>query len=113
MAPAMAVARSGSDEVRLEWSSGETKLVGLVRNEGTVSLTGRVTVGEAPAAAASVALSSDAGLRGPESPDGDGRFGPWPLSGGRNVLRLSGVEAEAGGAVDLVIEVEADGAVEE
>jgi len=100
-----ALARSGSDEIRLEWADGATKVVGLVRSDGTVSVTGRVTVGGVPATSTSVALSSESAVRGPETPDGDGRFGPWALSHGRNVIRLTGVP---GGAVELIIELEED-----
>ena len=108
MEPALALARSDSDEIRLEWADGGTKVVGLVRSDGTVSVTGRVTVGGVPATSTSVALSSETGVRGPETPDGDGRFGPWALSRGRNVIRLTGVPGEAGRAAELIIELEED-----
>ena len=48
-------------------------------------------------------LSSDEVTTGPESLDADGRFGPWPLARGENVLRLTGLPAQAGGRAQLVV----------
>ncbi|MFH1689422.1 MAG: zf-HC2 domain-containing protein [Candidatus Eisenbacteria bacterium] len=107
-APAAAVSRSSGQEVRLHWSGGGgAVLEGIARAErGGVSLTGRVTVGGAPGASTSAALSSAAVRKGPESLDADGRFGPWPLSYGTNLLRLTGLPPEARGAEELVIQVD-------
>jgi anti-sigma factor RsiW len=106
--PAVAVSRMPAGEVRLHWSGvGGADLEGIVRDEGGgASLTGRVTVGGAPAVSTSAALCSAASTRGPESVDVDGRFGPWPLSRGGNVLHLTGLPEEAGGAADLVVLLE-------
>jgi anti-sigma factor ChrR (cupin superfamily) len=106
LVPAAATSRSAGGEARLLWS-GEAgaELVGAVRSEGdTVSLTGRVTVRGAPAIATSAGLSSAEAVRGPESLDADGRFGPWPLSPGRNLLRLTGLPGRSGSA-ELVVMV--------
>ncbi len=106
-----ALSRSRGHEVRLHWSGGGgVAFEGIARaDEGGVSLTGRVTVGGAPAATTSAALVSSAVVRGPESLDADGRFGPWPLSGGRNTLRLTGLPAEADGAAELVVRLDESG----
>jgi anti-sigma factor RsiW len=102
--PAVATARSGGAEARLLWSGEEgAELVGAVRAEGgAVSFTGRVTVAGAPASTTSAGLSSAGAVRGPESLDADGRFGPWPLSPGRNLLRLTGLPGRSGSA-ELVV----------
>jgi anti-sigma factor RsiW len=104
--PAAATARSAGSEATLLWTGDEgAQLVGAVRAEGdSVSLTGRVTVGGAPASATSAGLSSAGAVRGPESLDADGRFGPWPLSPGRNLLRLTGLPGGTGSA-ELVVMV--------
>lgn len=107
-APAAAFSRSSGPEVRLHWSgSGGAALEGIARAEGGgITLTGRVTVGGVPAASTSAALASAAVMRGPESLDADGRFGPWPLTPGTNTLRLTGLPPEAGGAAELVFRVD-------
>jgi len=106
--PAPALARSSTREVALRWrSKGGVEFVGIVRDEGEeLSLTGRLTTDGVRAAAASVALSSELGARGPESLDADGRFGPWSLGPGDNILRLTGLPVEAGGAAKLVVRLE-------
>ena len=83
---------------------------GVVRAEGRApSLTCRVTVEGTPAVAVSAVLSSDEVTTGPESLDADGRFGPWPLGPGENILRLTGLPAEAGDTAQLVILLAAPG----
>lgn len=108
--PLVATSRSSSPEVRLHWSGGVGVLVeAVVRAEGpAASLTCRVTVDGTPATAVSVVLSSDSVTTGPESPDTDGRFGPWPLARGENVLRVTGLPAEPG-AAQLVVVLAAPG----
>ena len=103
--PAMAISRSSGTEVRLHWSGkGGSAVEGVVRAEGRApSLTCRVTVEGTPAAGVSAVLSSDEVTTGPESLDADGRFGPWPLARGENVLRLTGLPAQAGGRAQLVV----------
>jgi anti-sigma factor RsiW len=109
--PAMATSRSSGTEVRLHWSGeGGSAVEGVVRAEGRApSLTCRVTVGGTPAVAVSAVLSSDEVTTGPESLDADGRFGPWPLGRGENILRLTGLPAEAGDTAQLVILLAAPG----
>ena len=103
--PAPATSRSPGTEVRLHWrGAGGAAVEGVVRGYGrAASLTCRVTVDGSPAAAVSVVLSSGSVTTGPESLDADGRFGPWPLAPGDNVLRLTGLSAEVGGAAELVV----------
>lgn len=104
--PAVAYGRSASTEVRLHWSEGGAALEGVARVEGSiVSLTGRVTVEGVPATATSATLVSTDSISGPESMDADGRFGPWRLSAGTNLLRLSGLPAKAGGSAELIVRV--------
>jgi hypothetical protein len=109
--PAMATSRVSGTEVRLHWSGeGGSAMEGVVRAEGRApSLTCRVTVEGTPAVAVSAVLSSDEVTTGPESPDADGRFGPWPLGRGDNVLRLTGLPAKAGGTVQLMVVLAAPG----
>ena len=108
---AVATSRSSGTEVRLHWSGeGGSAVEGVVRAEGRASsLTCRVTVGGTPAVAVSAVLSSDEVTTGPESLDADGRFGPWPLGRGENILRLTGLPAEAGDTAQLVILLAAPG----
>jgi hypothetical protein len=103
--PAMATSRSSGAEVRLHWSgAGGSAVEGVVRAYGRApSLTCRVTVEGTPATTVSAVLSSDELTTGPESLDADGRFGPWPLARGENVLQLTGLPAEAGGSARLVV----------
>jgi len=109
--PAVATSRSSGTAVRLNWSGeGGAVVEAVVRAHGSAtSLTCRVTVDGTPAVAVSAVLSSDTVTTGPESLDADGRFGPWSLVPGDNVLRLSGLPAEAGGVVELVVVVAAPG----
>lgn len=109
--PAMATSRDSGSEVRLHWGgAGGSTVEGVVRAAGPVpSLTCRVTVEGAPAAAVSAVLSSDEVRTGPESLDADGRFGPWPLAAGENVLQLTGLPAEAGGSARLIVVLAAPG----
>ena len=109
--PAVAVSRSSGTEVRLHWSGeGGVVVEAVVRAEGrAASLTCRVTVGGRPAAAVSAVLSSDGVRTGPESLDPDGRFGPWPLARGDNVLRLTGLPDEGGGSARLLVVLAAPG----
>jgi anti-sigma factor RsiW len=109
--PAMATGRSSGREVRLHWSgAGGAAVEGLVRaDDPAPSLTCRVTVAGTPAATASAVLSSDGVRTGPESLDADGRFGPWPLARGENVLQLTGLPAEAGGSARLIVVLAAPG----
>ena len=103
--PALATSRSSGTGARLHWSGqGGAVVEGVVRTDGrAASLTCRVTVDGTPAAAVSAVLSSDSVTNGPESVDADGRFGPWPLAPGENVLRLTGLPAEATGVAELVV----------
>ncbi|MCK4409214.1 MAG: hypothetical protein KAW67_03970, partial [Candidatus Eisenbacteria sp.] len=103
--PAVATSRSSGSGVRLHWSGeGGAVVEAVVRGYGrAASLTCRVTVDGSPAAAVSAVLSSDSVTTGPESLDADGRFGPWPLVPGDNVLRLTGLSAEAGDVAELVV----------
>jgi hypothetical protein len=109
--PATATSRSSGTEVRLHWSGeGGAAVEGVVRAEGRApSLTCRVTVEGTPAVAVSAVLSSGKVTTGPESLDADGRFGPWPLARGENVLRLTGLPAKAGGSAQLVVVLAAPG----
>ncbi len=109
--PAMATSRSSRSEVRLHWSGAGGSIVeGVVRIEGRApSLTCRVTVEGTPPATVSAVLSSDEVTTGPESLDADGRFGPWPLARGENVLQLTGLPAEAGGSARLIVVLAASG----
>ncbi len=102
---ATATSRSTGAEVRLHWNgAGGAAVEGVVRAEGRVpSLTCRVTVDGTPAATVSAVLSSDELTTGPESLDAGGRFGPWPLARGENVLQLTGLPAEAGGSARLIV----------
>ena len=103
--PARATSRSSDAGVRLHWrGAGGSVVEAIVRSHGQVaSLTCRVTVDGTPAAAVSAVLASDSATTGPESLDADGRFGPWPLAPGHNVLRLTGLSAELSGAAELVV----------
>lgn len=103
--PLVATSRSSGSEVRLHWSGEGGALVeAVVRAERpAASLTCRVTVDGTPATAVSAVLSSKSVTTGPESPDTDGRFGPWPLARGENVLRLTGLPAAAGVAQLVVV----------
>jgi anti-sigma factor ChrR (cupin superfamily) len=103
--PALATSRASGRAVRLHWRGvGGAAVEAVVRGHGrTASLTCRVTVDGSPAAAVSAVLSSDSVTTGPESLDADGRFGPWPLASGDNVLRLTGLSAEVDGAAELVV----------
>lgn len=103
--PALATSRSSDAGVRLHWrGAGGSVVEAVVRSDGrAASLTCRVTVDGIPAAAVSAVLASGSATTGPESLDADGRFGPWPLAPGDNVLRLTGLSAELGGAAELVV----------
>ena len=103
--PAMATSRASDAGVRLHWSGeGGAVVEGVVRARGRAgSLTCRVTVKGVPATAVSAVLSSDEVTTGPESPDAGGRFGPWPLGRGENVLRLTGLPPDACGSARLVV----------
>lgn len=103
--PALATTRSSGTEARLHWRGpGGAVVEAVVRAHGrAASLTCRVTVDGSPAAAVSAVLASGGATTGPESLDADGRFGPWPLAPGDNVLRLSGLAAEVDGAAELVV----------
>jgi anti-sigma factor RsiW len=103
--PALATSRSSDAGVRLHWrGAGGSVVEGVVRTRGAAaSLTCRVTVDGRPATAVSAMLASGSATTGPESLDPDGRFGPWPLAPGDNVLRLTGLSAELGGAAELVV----------
>ena len=105
---AFAVARDGGASAALAWSGDQgSEVLGLLEiSRGEVSLTGRVVCCGNGARAVSVSLSSDAGRRGPESPDGAGTFGPWPVERGRNVLRLTGLPESPRDPVELVLQVE-------
>jgi len=109
--PAMATGRSSGSEVRLHWSgAGGSAVEAVARaDERAPSLTCRVTVEGTPAATVSAVLSSDEVTMGPESLDADGRFGPWPLGRGENVLQLTGLPAEAGGSARLIVILAAPG----
>ena len=103
--PALATSRSSGTGVRLHWrGAGGAVVEAVVGAHGrAASLTCRVTVDGSPAAAVSAVLASGSVTTGPESLDADGRFGPWPLAPGENVLRLTGLSAEVGGAAELVV----------
>ncbi len=109
--PAMATSRNSDSEVRLHWSgAGGSSVEGVVRAHGrTPSLTCRVMVEGSPAATVSAVLSSDEVTTGPESLDADGRFGPWPLGLGENVLQLTGLPVEAGSSAWLIVVLAAPG----
>jgi anti-sigma factor RsiW len=107
LAHAFATTRAGAGELCIDWQGeGGASLTGVVTNDGGPSLVGRVTVDGAPARSSSVALMTEVEKRGPESLDNDGRFGPWPLTPGRNVLRMTGLPGRGAEAVELVIRIE-------
>jgi anti-sigma factor RsiW len=112
LAPAwLAGAARGGPRVRFGWEGEKgVKLECEVRLLGDhPALAGRVTAGDDAARELSVALRGGAEIRGPESLDALGRFGPWPLARGRNELVLSGARLTAG-RVELAIELEGAGA---
>ena len=108
LVPAPAVARSTARDVRVHWEGrGGIRVDGLVRTDSSgVSLTGRVTVEDTAAVTTSVSLLAGERARGPESTDVDGCFGPWPLSMGENVLRLTGLPEANAKPMELVIRVD-------
>ncbi len=101
-----AAARAEPGEIRLSWvGSGGIALEGRVRlREGAPTLIARVTADGKPARAISVALRTPGSTRGPESPDPEGRIGPWPVEIGRNTVVLSGIDLD-GGRLELELEL--------
>jgi anti-sigma factor RsiW len=106
--PALAASRAAGGPVKLEWegSSGEKVEAELTRGGSGLQLTGRVTLDGRPTPAVSVSISGAAGTCGPETPDASGRFGPWPLAEGRNVMTFSGLTSDAGERTALTVVVE-------
>jgi anti-sigma factor RsiW len=105
---AMAVARAaGGESATLCWTDlGGARLecvVALVGGEPR--LAGRLSVPEGRVRGVSVSVSGAGVRRGPESPDAHGRFGPWPVAEGRNLIVLSGLSGQDG-AVELVLNIE-------
>jgi len=96
--PAAAAARSHRRTVHVLWreEGGITVEYVLEWSLGSVELTGRVMSAKGPAQAISVALLSDDCVRGPESTDSAGRFGPWKLAPGQNTISLSGTPIAGG-----------------
>ncbi len=96
--PAVAAARSDCCKVHLLWEeeSGITVKYVLEWSLGSVELTGRVMSAKGPVEAISVALASKDDARGPDSPDSEGRFGPWKLARGQNTISLSGTPIAGG-----------------
>ncbi len=108
--PALAaVSRAGGDRVVLSWEGPQSLALEsrLRLTADGLTVVGRVTREGEAARGISVAL--DAGERrvGPESPDTDGRFGPWNLAEGTNRITLSGSRIP-GGAIALTIDVTRD-----
>jgi len=104
--PVPVLARAGAESIRLRWS-GEGSVCDLVlrMDANGPSVTGRLTDDAGrPESAISVGLRSKAGDRAPETPDGAGRFGPWPLNAGENTITLAGTGIGEG--VELTITME-------
>lgn len=105
--PALAAAsRAASEPVALNWAGSGLEVRAIVESGADgPSVTGHVSSGSGDTAAVSVSMSWGGGKRGPESLDAAGRFGPWTLVEGSNVLRLTGGPLASGRPLELVIEV--------
>lgn len=104
-APATAASRAAGREIRLEWSGdGGSRFEAVVAaSEEEATLTGRVTVRGRPSPAVSVSMTTDDGAAGPESPDAAGRFGPWAVSSGENVVRVTGLPEGGGDTTEFIV----------
>jgi anti-sigma factor RsiW len=108
--PALAAAsRSDGGRITLSWEGPENLALEsrLSLSRGGLTIIGRVTREGTPLSGVSIAHDSGARRHGPESPDEDGRFGPWDLDEGTNRITLSGSRIP-GGAVELTIDVRCD-----
>ncbi|MBD3367428.1 MAG: hypothetical protein GF405_04535 [Candidatus Eisenbacteria bacterium] len=96
----------GPGDVVLTWAGPGGLAVGLtVRARGDeAEVIGRALVEGSPAPDLTVALAGASGERGPESPDGAGRFGPWGLSDGENRILIRAPGAERPAVLGLTLE---------
>jgi anti-sigma factor RsiW len=108
--PVPAMSRSAGGPLSLRWvgPGGARIEAEITREAAGVVLTGRVTADGRPLPAVSVSMRSGALTSGPESPDSSGRFGPWPLDVGENVISVSGLQVEEGTRAELTVVLEAD-----
>jgi len=105
-APVRPALARGTDVARLEWRGPDGLALECLISErsGAASLVGRLTKGGRPATAVSVSLRGAAPSAGPETPDAEGRFGPWRLLPGSCVLLLGGPGLPEGGTeLELVV----------
>jgi hypothetical protein len=107
-----AVRAVGSGPARLCWSDrGGTRLDCVVELVGgEPRLAGRVSAPDNVVKSVSVCVRGRSGVRGPESLDAHGRFGPWAVESGRNAIVLSGLPGRQEGPVELILEVKRAGA---
>ncbi len=105
--PALAGARDPGG-VGLAWSGPDGLTVGLVvaRRAGRAAVIGRALVDDGPEAGLTVEMRGGAVRRGPETADPAGRFGPWPMEEGENVLRFRRPGRDEPSVVTLLLEDE-------
>jgi hypothetical protein len=97
--PARPALARGADVAQLNWRGPDGLALECLISErsGAASLVGRLRKRGEPVTAVSVSLRGAARRVGPETPDAEGRFGPWRLVLGSCVLVLAGPGLPQGG----------------